>query len=85
LCAQKIGLLPDSSCRPRCGLLIAASEKTSKDQLGLGIEDPRIERAQTQRDLELLDCGLYVSEPKLSEPAPMSCDKPDLGLDLSPA
>ena len=66
-------MLPDGGRRPRRGLIIAAGEKMSIGQSGLDNEVPKIQRTQTQGELELLDRGIYVTEIKVDPTAPMSC------------
>ena len=39
----------------------------------MGIMDPWIQRAQAQGGMELIDRGIYVSEPNVGPTAPMSC------------
>src|SRR5258706_10835542 len=72
---NKVWLLPRRNCCPRCGILIATTEKMSKSHAGLGTINSRIKRAQTQSDLELHDRGIAFSKINMGPPPPSSCRK----------
>src|SRR5450631_1551051 len=70
---NKVWLLPRRNCRPRCGILIATTEKIGKSHPGLSTINTRINWAKTQGDLELLDGGIALPKVDVDPPAPGSC------------
>ena len=83
---NKVWLLPRRNCRPRCGILIATTEKIGKSHSGLSTINTRINWAKTQGDLELLDGGITLPKVDVDPPAtPGFVPKPDLDPDLPPA